>query len=213
MTELTEIALIRHGLPNRIEGVTKPDPGLTEDGFNQALAVAEAMVLLPVTAIASSGLQRARQTAAPTADKTGLPVDIHEDLAEFDNGADFYIPIEDMIAEADPRLDRWREIMAQTGMVGAVAEFRRTVTAAVGRVAAAAGAGGFAAIFCHGGVIGACVEKALGDLRAPMIEPHYGSITRIAIEFGGEWKLRTYNEIHHIERHATGEEQRNEFSR
>ncbi|MGB9303882.1 MAG: histidine phosphatase family protein [Mycobacterium sp.] len=203
MSAVVEVALVRHGLPNRIEGVVKPDPGLTENGFEQARAVADALVLLPVRAIASSGLRRALQTAAPTAEKLGLTVDIHEDLAEFDNGADFYIPIEDMIAESDPRLDRWREMMSKPDMEGPLAEFRRTATAAIGRVAAASPPG-VAAIFCHGGVIGACVERAVGDVRLPLAEPHYGSITRIAIKADGHWKLRTYNEIHHIERRGSG---------
>ncbi len=128
MSPVVEVALIRHGLPNRIEGVTKPDPGLTDDGIEQARAVAEALVLLPVRMIASSRLQRARQTAAPTAEKVGCAIEIHDDLAEFD-------------------------------------------------------------------------------------KPYYGSITRIAIDADGEWKLRTYNEIHHIERLAAYREERNEFSR
>jgi probable phosphoglycerate mutase len=199
MTAVVEVALIRHGLPNRVEGVVKPDPGLTDSGFAQARAVADAMVLLPVGAIASSGLRRARQTAAPTAEKLGLAVDVHEDLAEFDSGADFYIPIEDMIGERDPRLDKWREMMSRPDMEGAVADFRRAATAAVGRVAAASPPG-VTAIFCHGGVIGACVDKSVGDIRLRVTEPHYGSITRIAIEAEDRWKLRTYNEIHHIER-------------
>jgi 2,3-bisphosphoglycerate-dependent phosphoglycerate mutase len=212
MSAVVELALIRHGLPNRVEGVVKPDPGLTDRGFEQARAVADAMVLLPVRAIASSGLRRARQTAVPTAEKLGLAVDVHADLAEFDSGADFYIPIEDMIAEADPRLDAWREIMSQPDMDGPLADFRRAATAAVGRVAAASPAG-VAAIFCHGGVIGACVEKAEGDVRLPLSEPQYGSITSIAIAAEGQWKLRTYNEIHHIERLAACREERNGFSR
>jgi probable phosphoglycerate mutase len=196
-----EVALIRHGLPIRIEGVPKPDPGLTESGFEQARAVADVLAVLPVRRIASSGLTRAKQTAAPTAEKLGITVDVHEDLAEFDNGADFYIPIEDMIAEADPRLDQWRALMAEPTLAGAYVEFRRTSIAAVGRVAAESPAG-LVAIFCHGGVVGACVEKALGDARASLIEPYYGSITRIAIDADGEWKLRTYNETVHIDRIA-----------
>lgn len=212
MSAVVEVALIRHGLPNRIEGVAKPDPSLEDNGFEQAQAFADAMVLLPVRALASSGLRRALQTAAPTAEKLGLDVEIHEDLAEFDNGADFYIPIEDMVAEADPRLDRWREMMSRPDMKGPLADFRRTATAAVSRVAAASRPG-VAAIFCHGGVIGACVEKAMGGVRLPLTEPQYGSITRIAIAADGQWTLRTYNEIHHIERLAADQEERNGFSR
>jgi probable phosphoglycerate mutase len=207
MSDIVEVALVRHGLPIRMEGVTKPDPGLTASGFEQARAVAEVTGLLPIRSIASSGLLRARQTAAPTADRLGITVDVHDDLAEFDNGADFYIPIEDMIAEADPRLDRWRELMARPDMVGTLADFRRAATAAVGRVAASSPPG-VAAVFCHGGVIGACVEKALGDVRVPMDEPHYGSITRIAVDGDGRWKLRTYNEMHHIERLTAPREER-----
>ena len=212
MSAVVEVALIRHGLPNRIEGVVKPDPGLTESGFEQSRAIADAMMLLPVRAIGSSGLLRAQQTAAPTAGKLGRAVDVHEDLAEFDRGADFYIPIEDMIAESDPRLDRWREMISQPAMEGPLADFRRTATGAVGPVAAASPAG-VAAIFCHGGVIGACVEKAVGEVRLPLTEPYYGSITRIVIDSDGQWKLRTYNEIHHIERLAACQEERSEFSR
>ena len=212
MSAVVEVVLIRHGLPNRVEGVVKPDPGLTEDGFAQARAVADAMVLLPVRTVASSGLQRARQTATPTAEMLGLAVDVHHDLAEFDSGADFYIPIEDMIAEADPRLDWWRQLMAEPDMKSAVAEFRHRASTAVSRVAAASPPG-VAAIFCHGGVIGACVEKAVGDVRLGLTEPHYGSITRITIEADGQWKLRTYNEIHHIERLASSREESDEFSR
>jgi probable phosphoglycerate mutase len=212
MRDVVEVALIRHGLPRRVENVLKPDPELTETAFEQARAVAEVLGVLPVRVIASSGLTRARQTAAPAAEKLGLTVDVHADLAEFDNGADFYIPIEEMVAEADPRLARWREIMAEPDMVGAVADFRRTATAAVGRVAAAA-PGGLAAIFCHGGVIGACADKAIGDVRGALAEPHYGSITRLTVESGGQWKLRTYNEIHHIERLTAHREERNDFSR
>jgi len=211
MSAVVEVALIRHGLPNRIEGVTKPDPALTKSGLEQARAVADAMALLPVCIIASSGLRRALQTAAPTAEKFGLDVQVDEELAEFDNGADFYIPIEDMIAEDDPRLHAWRDLVSQPDMVGPLAEFRRSAAAAVGRVAAAV-PHGVAAIFCHGGVIGACVEKAVGDIRLPLHEPHYGSITRVGIDAAGQWKLQTYNEIQHIERLASREE-RNEFSR
>lgn len=210
MSDVIEVALVRHGLPNRVEGVINPDPGLTASGFEQARAVAEVSALLGIRSIASSQLLRARQTAAPTADRLGITVEVHDDLAEFDNGADFYIPIEDMIAEGDPRLDQWRELMTQPDMAGAYAEFRRTATAAVSRVVAD-GPPGIAAVFCHGGVIGACVEKALGDARFPMAEPHYGSITRIAIDAGGQWKLRTYNEFHHIERLTAPRDERNEL--
>ncbi|MGV0763817.1 histidine phosphatase family protein [Mycolicibacterium sp. XJ647] len=207
-----EVALIRHGLPNRIEGVHKPDPGLTGDGFEQARAVADALALLPVHTIASSGLQRALQTAGPTAERLGLTVNVEDDLAEFDMGEDYYIPIEDMIVENDPRLDRWREAVVDPSMADVFAEFRQRVTVAVDRVADATRTG-MAAVFCHGGVIAACIEKALGGMRLPTAETEYGSISRVTISANGEWKLRSLNEIHHLERYRAQREERNELSR
>jgi probable phosphoglycerate mutase len=209
MSDVVEVALVRHGLPNRVEGVSKPDPGLAESGVDQARAVAEAMAFLPVRAVASSGLRRAVQTATPTAEMLGMAIRIDDDLAEFSNGEDYYIPIEDMVAENDPRLDRWREMSIDPSMAEALAEFQHRVTAAVDRVAVATRAG-VAAVFCHGGVIGACIEKALGGVRLPMTEPHYGSITRITIAPDGQWKLRSLNEIHHIERSIARQRERNE---
>ncbi|ODQ93475.1 hypothetical protein BHQ17_13285 [Mycolicibacterium holsaticum] len=207
-----EVALIRHGLPNRVEGVAKPDPGLTADGLDQAAAVADALTLLPVRTVASSGLRRALQTAAPTAENLGLTVDIDDDLAEFTMGEDYYIPIEDMIVEQDPRLDRWRAAAADPGMAEAFTEFRQRVTAAVDRVADATRTGS-AAVFCHGGVIAACIEKALSGVRLPTTEPEYGSITRVTISATGDWNLRSLNEIHHIERFSARRRERNELSR
>lgn len=152
MSEIIEVVLVRHGLPNQIEGVANPDPGLTERGFEQARAVAAVMAVLPVWIVASRALLRAKQTVAPSAEKLGIAVDVYEDLAEFDSGADDYIPIEDMVGEADPRLDQWRELMAQPDMAGVVVDFRRTVTTAVAHVAAPSARGVVAILLsrrCH----------------------------------------------------------------
>ena len=62
-------------------------------------------------------------------------------------------------------------------------------------------------------MIGACVEKAVGDVRLTLTEPHYGSITRIAIEpmvsgsYGPTTRFTTSNGWQHVQ------EERNEFSR
>jgi probable phosphoglycerate mutase len=110
MTRGVELILVSHGLPGRVEGVTRPDPSLTAAGAAQAQAAAGLLAGLPVREIASSDLRRARETAQPTAERFGLPVTIDPDLAELDLGADFYIPIEEMVAKRDPRLDQWREL-------------------------------------------------------------------------------------------------------
>lgn len=199
-----EVALVRHGLPSRIEGVERPDPGLTAVGVVQSHALADMLVHLPIRTIASSDMRRALETAQPTADRLGADITVDPDLAELDLGADFYIPFEEMAAENDPRLHRWRDVMASEQGSAALAEFRQRAEGAVHRLSAQGSAevGGAVAVFCHGGVIGVCVEKALGDARVALTEPEYASVTRIVIEPDGRWKLWTYNEIHHLERAA-----------
>jgi len=75
-----ELILVRHGLPNRVEGVVRPDPDLTAAGLAQAGAVAEVPAPLFLRAIAGSGLQKALQTGHPTAE-------IDADLAELTSAA------------------------------------------------------------------------------------------------------------------------------
>lgn len=80
-TQTTLLLLVRHGqtpttgkiLPGRAAGLY-----LSEHGQDQAERVAQRLAALPITAIYSSPLERTKQTAAPTAEQTGLPV--HEEL-------------------------------------------------------------------------------------------------------------------------------------
>lgn len=89
MTDSTLILLVRHGqtpttgtvLPGRAPGLH-----LSERGRAQAEAVAERLAGLPVQAIYSSPLERARQTAEPAAARTGLEVREEAGLLECDFG-------------------------------------------------------------------------------------------------------------------------------
>ena len=105
-----------------------------------------------------------------------------------------------------------RAVAADPDMADVFAAFRQRVTTAVDRLADATRAD-VAAVFCHGGVIEACIEKALSGVRLPTAEPEYGSITRITISARGEWRLRSLNEIHHLERFSAQRGERNELSR
>ncbi len=96
------VILIRHGESqnNRIfaetggEAGRSPDPGLTDLGHAQAVALAGAVDLLPwrPTHVYSSLMLRALQTAAPLADALNLPLlartDIHEGGGPNDRDAD-----------------------------------------------------------------------------------------------------------------------------
>ena len=89
MTQSTLILLVRHGetpttgtvLPGRAPGLH-----LSERGRAQADAAAERLAGLPVDAVYSSPLERARETAEPTAIRTDRPVTEEAGLLECDFG-------------------------------------------------------------------------------------------------------------------------------
>lgn len=86
----TRILLIRHGLndyvkEHRLAGRT-PGVHLNEEGRGQALALAERLGTMPIAAVYSSPLERARETAEPLAARLGLTVHCLDGAAESDCG-------------------------------------------------------------------------------------------------------------------------------
>jgi probable phosphoglycerate mutase len=85
----TLVLLVRHGttpttgrvLPGRAPGLH-----LADSGREQAARVAERLGSLALSAVYTSPLERACETAAPTADATGLTPVIEPGLAECDTG-------------------------------------------------------------------------------------------------------------------------------
>ncbi|WP_308168233.1 bifunctional RNase H/acid phosphatase [Nonomuraea sp. NEAU-A123] len=88
----TSLLLLRHGetplsVERRFSGLG--DAELTANGLAQAAAAAERLSREPyhLDAIVSSPLKRARQTAEAVAQRTGLGVEVDDDLREADFGA------------------------------------------------------------------------------------------------------------------------------
>ncbi|KAB8192139.1 bifunctional RNase H/acid phosphatase [Nonomuraea phyllanthi] len=88
----TSLLLLRHGetelsIERRFSG--RGDAELTPNGLAQAAAAAERLSREPYLpdAIVSSPLKRARQTAEAVARRTGLDIDVDDDLRELDFGA------------------------------------------------------------------------------------------------------------------------------
>ena len=84
-----KLYVARHGqtqwnLEDKVCGRT--DIPLTEVGFAQAQALAEKTKDLPIDVILVSPMLRARQTAAPTAEKLGVPVIVDDRLIEQNYG-------------------------------------------------------------------------------------------------------------------------------
>lgn len=85
----TLILLVRHGVtPTTGQVLPGRAPGLhlSEAGEKQAHEVAERLDGLPLTAIYSSPMERAQETAAPTAERSGITPVVWDGLIECDFG-------------------------------------------------------------------------------------------------------------------------------
>ena len=85
MTGRVTVFLIRHGMTSRVgKGLTGWLPGhsLDETGHRQADDLASRLAAAPLSAIYSSPLERAVETAAPLARRLGLEVQLREDFGE-----------------------------------------------------------------------------------------------------------------------------------
>lgn len=186
-----ELLLIRHALPVRIDGgsVAGPaDPHLSDLGQVQAHALADWLADEHVDALWSSPMLRARETAAPVAERLGLDTTFDDGLAEFDRDADSYIPIEELKASGDPR---WNEVPEQPE------HFRVVVVEAVERVVAAH-PGQRVAIVCHGGVINAYAAHILRIDDPLFFLPTYTSINRVLAASTGQRSIASLNESAHL---------------
>lgn len=191
-----DLLLIRHGLPQRLEGDAAPaDPVLAPTGVAQAASLAEWLDQEDLAAIYSSPMNRAVQTAAPLAARSGLEVTVDEDLAEFDRDLPFYIPMEELLPD-DPRFHRLMSVWRGAEGLPAREAFRSRVVGAVERVVKAHPSQRVAVV-CHGGVINAYLTHILGLEELIFFEPDYTSINRVRA--GND--LRTFvsaNETGHL---------------
>jgi probable phosphoglycerate mutase len=173
-----DLLLIRHGLPQRLEGDAAPaDPVLAPIGLAQAESLAAWLAKEDLSAIYSSPMQRAVQTAAPLAAMTGLAVTVDDDLAEFDRDLPFYIPMEELLPD-DPRFHRLVSVWRGSEGLPAREAFRSRVVGAVERVVEAHPSQQVAVV-CHGGVINAYLTHILGLEELIFFEPDYTSISRV----------------------------------
>lgn len=172
------VHLIRHGKPLSGWGDkgADPDPGLDAEGWAQAMAAADSLMALPEharpTGVASSPLQRCRDTAQPFAERLGLVPIIEPAVAEIPTPSD-------LAASERPAWlrrafeGRWDEIVGDRDY-GQWAQ----------GVAAAAAARPGVAIFSHFVAINAAVSVAKGDPRVRQFEPGHCSITTFEIVDG-----------------------------
>ncbi|MBB5913728.1 putative phosphoglycerate mutase [Nocardia transvalensis] len=197
-----QLVLVRHAQPQRLFTTSGPaDPGLTELGAEQAGRVPAALTRMEggphrVTRVVSSPQRRARETAAPAAEKLGLPVDVLDDLAEYDRDLPVYIPIEDARREFEATYDRIKAGYLPEQIDGPA--FVGRVLRTVDEIVAAASPADTVAVFAHGGVINVLLQDVLG-LERPLTFPiDYCSITRILYSRTGSRTAATVNENGHV---------------
>lgn len=86
MTTLHLVRHASHGLLGRVLTGRMPGVGLSEAGRVEAALLADGLAGAPITAVVSSPMQRARETAGPIAARLGLAVTIDAGLDEIDFG-------------------------------------------------------------------------------------------------------------------------------
>lgn len=175
---MKKLILIRHGMPDEGHRERPRDPPLNAIGLQQAADVAAKLVAEGVDYIVSSPQLRAQNTAAPLAERLGLPIHILDGLAEVDVYADRYTSL-DTIRSQGP--ERWAEFVKSPARFFGrdEEEFRRGVLDAVQSILASA-QGTTIAAFTHGMPIRTVVLQILGGTSATRFPIDHCSITRVS---------------------------------
>ncbi len=190
-----ELLLIRHGLPRHVETAdgAPADPGLEAVGRAQAERMAEWLADDAIDRLYSSPMARARETAAPLAERLGLTVELHSGVAEYDRDAAAYVPME-RLKEVD--YDRWLRIMGGE-TEGDFEAFSRQVIDALDQIVAD-NPRRKVAVTCHGGVINVWTAHVLGMPPRFFFYPDYTSIHRYLCASSGQRTVQTLNEAVHL---------------
>jgi probable phosphoglycerate mutase len=205
--ETTRVLLVRHGqsqgnAERRFGGHTATP--LSELGRRQAEATARALAAEGVTAVYSSDLLRALQTAEPLARAAGLEVMRTSALRERGVGLMEGLTFEEAAAahpaEYAALLRRDFEHVLAGGE-----SYRQLLDRAAAGLDDAVGrhSGGTVALFSHAGTICILALHLMGALDAPLLKPVWLSssncgVTRFELERGGLIRVLAFNDTRHL---------------
>ena len=207
----TEIILVRHGEsapfgPDApVEQVDGQDnPPLHEDGWGQALAVSNYLGHLPISAIYTSNLRRAQQTAEPLAAVLELEVIADSDLRELHLGEWEGGHYRAKVDSRDPAYLRMLKEQRWDAIPGAESNeaFEARLMRAIRHIAATY-PDQIVAVFSHGGAIAQIVACCNNTTPLAGLGIENGSITRL-LATPKRIRVRTVNEIAHLELAAVG---------
>jgi probable phosphoglycerate mutase len=194
-----DLILVRHAEPVRLEDVPDgADPHLSDVGVGHARRVGAWLAEEAVDHIVTSPLLRARETAAPLAERLGLTPEVLEGIGEFDARDSSYIPFEEMPRDHE----KWEAMVNGTwtdieGWMDPKAFERQVVDAMEGVVTA--NPGRRVAVFTHGGVINVYLAHVIGTRRTLWFYPGYTSIHRVTAARTGERSVASVNETPHLQ--------------
>lgn len=196
-----ELLLVRHARPEIVESgaTTVADPPLTAEGRAQAAVMAKSLAAGhygAVTAVVTSTMRRARETAEPLTEALGLVAAADVRLVELDHGWTTY----GQGLEAHPtRQAAYREMNAGRwfGNTYDPAAFRARVRDGVEAVVEQH-PDGVVAVVCHGAVISAYLAEVLGLEQVVFVAPDYCSVTRVLAGPGTDREVLSLNESLHM---------------
>ncbi|WP_316689407.1 histidine phosphatase family protein [Pseudonocardia sp. H11422] len=194
-----ELLLVRHARPEVVSGTDVADPPLTEEGRAQAQLMAKAVAAGQygaVTAVVSSTMRRAVETAEPLTEALGVIAETDVRLVELDHGWTSY----GVGIDAYPtRRDAYRAMNSGswgTNTFDPLAfreRVREGMEAVVDRHP-----DGSVVVVCHGGVISAYLAHVLDTPQTVFFSPDYCSVTRVLAEPDGYRELLGANESLHM---------------
>lgn len=188
-----ELIVIRHGRPERLEGVEGgADPDLTEIGHQQASAMAEWLAGQRLDAIYASPMARARQTSQPLESGFGMSAVVEERVREFDHKESSYIPMEELRADKAA----WKAYVESEENSTRDA-FGATVMDGIEEIVARH-KGQRVAVVCHGGVINIVAARVLGLPDRMFFNPDYTSVNRFMFASSGERSIVSLNDTGHF---------------
>jgi probable phosphoglycerate mutase len=159
---VTRLVLVRHGqtawnLDGRAQGHT--DIGLDDTGRAQAQALAPYVAAMAPTALWSSDLARARETAAFLSDATGLEVQYDVRLREFDAGARAGLTLAEFAEQFPEAHAAWQDGHVTGHVEGAetTADVVARMVPALREIWDATGPAGTSVVVAHG----ACTKVSL----------------------------------------------------
>jgi broad specificity phosphatase PhoE len=195
------LLLVRHGevVSNReMRYVGSRDEPLADTGIEQAARIAAALAPLPVAAVYSSPLCRARETAAPIAAARQVPLRLEERLREQSFGDWEGLTRGEVLARDGERLLRWEADLATAPPGGdALSDLQARALALVADLSREH-PGEWVALVSHVGPIKALLCAALGAPLASARHMFLDSATLSVVDWGEHPVVRLFNAHGHL---------------